>query len=185
MNSKPDAPELNLRIVGMGGEPAIGKTTIFKRLREHFAGVTREFKFGLVRGLADERMSTIIAGVYDGSTWEGCDKLSMAVQPDFEKMLTKLKDMACTVYFEGDRLFNPSLCTRFPVRGVVLKASEETLAARHASRHDDQPEQFLKAKRTKLSRIVEQFRFPTMGNDTRIEQDAVLAWLLAQHHTAP
>ena len=185
MNSKPDAPELTFRIVGMGGEPAVGKTSIFKRLREHFAGVSREFKFGLVRGLADEGMTTIIAGVYDGSTWEGCDKLSMAVQPDFEKMLVKLRDKACTVYFEGDRLFNPSLCTRFPVRGVVIKANEATLAVRHASRNDNQPESFLKAKRTKLSRIVEQFKFPTMGNDTQTEQDAVLTWLLAQHHTTP
>jgi hypothetical protein len=167
-----------LRVIGLGGEPAVGKTTIFNILRRRFPDATKPFQFGKVRGLTNADMSVIFVGVYDGSTWEGCDKLSMAVQPEFEQMLTRLADKNCTLYFEGDRLFNPSLLERFPgIKGVVICAEQDSLDARHRKRGDNQPAQFLKAKRTKLARIVERFKVPVMPNNTPAEQAAIVEWL--------
>lgn len=174
-----DAP--TLRVVGMGGEPAAGKTTIINLLRQRFPACCRPFKFGKVRGLADPDRAVIFIGVYDGSTWEGSDKLSMAVQPDFELMLRSLARKACTVYFEGDRLFNPSLFERFPfIRGLVIRADSSVLGDRHRARKDNQPEQFLKAKRTKVERMVQRFGLPVLPNNSPAEQVAIVDWLFGQ-----
>lgn len=169
-----------LRIVALGGEPAVGKTTIFKLLRERFTRPLMPFQYGLVRGLSDRDMKVLFIGVYDGSTWEGCDRLSMAVQPDFEKMLTVLKDKRCTIYVEGDRLFNPSLFSRWNIEGLIIVASESVVSKRHEKREDSQSKTFIKAKRTKLRRMAEQFKIQTMTNEDDEQQKQIVDYLFAK-----
>lgn len=164
-------------IVALGGEPASGKTTIFKLLRARFERVIYPFQYGLVRGMSDRDMKVLFIGVYDNSTWEGCDKLSMSVQPDFEKMVKSLTGKDCVIYIEGDRLFNPSLFRRFQIQSVVIQASPGTLSHRHKLRADNQGESFLKAKRTKLRRMVDEFKIRTMPNETPEDQKLIVDWL--------
>lgn len=180
-----DADAQQFTVVGMGGEPAVGKTTIINLLRAKFPEAKRPFKFGKVRGLTDSAMGVIFVGVYDGSTWEGSDKLSMAVQPDFESMLRTLSGKCCTVYFEGDRLFNPSLFERFPfIEGLVVCAESSVVGSRHRARNDNQPEQFIKAKRTKIARIVERFGLPVLPNNSPEEQATIVDWLFSKSAAA-
>ena len=95
------------RIIAIGGEPATGKTTLMRRIIKHY-GKFNTFKSGLVQGMYNKEKQLYIIGVYDSSLFSGTDKLSMAVQPHFIRMIHKqLQD--ATIVFEGDRLFNQSL----------------------------------------------------------------------------
>ena len=83
-----------VKIIAIGGEPATGKTTLVKSILMRFKPL-KKFKYGLVQGLYNERLKLYIIGVYDGSIFSGTDKLSMAVQPDFIKLIGKLE--GCTI----------------------------------------------------------------------------------------
>ena len=159
------------RIIAIGGVPAVGKTTLIKKIKENYT--TKPFKYGLVRGEYDKVKGVYFIGVYDGSTFEGSDKLSMAVNKDFIKFL--LWNPNGVVVFEGDRLFNGSLFDLdFHFDIYVLTASKETLNDRHTSRGDNQSETFLKGKETKIKNILN--RFPDIkvrvneNNDTLLNE---------------
>jgi len=140
------------RVIALGGEPATGKTTIMKKVKSHYE--VKPFKYGKVRGECNVEQGIYFIGVFDGSTFEGTDRLSMAVQPDFIKFLNYLN--GGLVIFEGDRLFNQSLFDlNYDFTRIVLKATEETLEQRHKHRQDNQSSTFKKSKRTKINNILE------------------------------
>ncbi len=139
------------RVIALGGEPATGKTTIMKNVKSNYD--LKKFKYGKVYGECNIESKLYFIGVFDGSTFEGTDRLSMAVQPDFIKFLNYLQ--GGTVVFEGDRLFNQSLFDlNFDITKIVIKASEKTIEERHKKRKDNQSETFKKSKRTKISNIL-------------------------------
>jgi broad-specificity NMP kinase len=139
------------RVIAVGGEPATGKTTLMREFKN--LHTTAPFKYGQVKGEYNKDMNLYFIGVFDGSTFEGTDRLSMSVQPDFIKFLNWCDGV---VIFEGDRLFNQSLFTlEFPFVKVVLRADKETLITRHNKRGDSQTETFLKSKRTKINNILD------------------------------
>lgn len=67
------------KVIYIAGVPASGKSTMFKRVRELLFGDATEFKEGKVRGLQSTDGHYIMLGVFDGTTFEGTDKLSMTV----------------------------------------------------------------------------------------------------------
>jgi deoxyadenosine/deoxycytidine kinase len=141
------------RIIAIGGEPASGKTTLVRKLMEGYN--LTPFKYGLVRGLYDKEENIYFIGVFDGSTFEGTDKLSMAVQPDFVKFLNN-RDGG-VVIFEGDRLFNNKLFTNdLPFVKVILRASKEVIDKRHQERGDNQTERFIGSRNTKINNIMKE-----------------------------
>jgi len=171
-----------MNLIAICGEPAVGKTTLLRRFREEAAerlGEFEPFQFGLVRGIVDKDRSLWITGVYDGSVFEGGDKLSMAVQPVFIKMLHQLEGQDCAVIVEGDRLTNASLFREFPTEteGIIVEVSEEVLAERHAGRGAEQSDKFRQAKRTKVQNLEQEFGFERLSNNTEAEQDEIIAWL--------
>lgn len=138
------------RVIAIGGEPATGKTTLVREFKSNYP--TAPFKFGQVRGEYNKESNLYFIGVFDGSIFEGTDKLSMSVQPDFIKFLNWCEGV---VIYEGDRLFNQSLFTlEYPFIKVVLTAEEDTLRRRHNLRGDSQTDTFLKSKRTKINNIM-------------------------------
>lgn len=140
------------RIIAIGGEPGTGKTTLIKKVKDNYS--TIPFKYGLVRGEYDKERGIYFIGIYDGSTFEGSDKLSMAVNKDFLKFLEYLKDGV--VVFEGDRLFNASLFLKeYSFDIYVLTASKSTLEERYKERGSNQTETFLKSRRTKIKNILD------------------------------
>lgn len=140
------------RIISIGGEPAVGKTTIVKKVMKDF--VLTPFKYGLVRGQYDKVRKVYFIGVFDDTTFEGTDKLSMAVQPDFIKLINYLD--GGTIIFEGDRLFNNKLFNNdYPFTKLIITASKEVKDLRHKLRNDSQTETFLKSKKTKIQNIID------------------------------
>lgn len=140
------------RIIALGGEPASGKTTLMKKVKNNYQ--LTPFSYGKVKGECDRELGLYFIGVFDGSTFEGTDRLSMAVQPDFIKFLKWLD--GGLVVFEGDRLFNQSLFDLdFNFTKIVIKVSDLTLEQRHKTRRDNQSSTFKKSKRTKIKNILD------------------------------
>lgn len=157
------------RIIALGGEPASGKSTLMKRIIKAYLPL-KTFNYRLVRGLYSSKHNTYFIGIYDNSVFCGTDKLSMAVQPDFIKLLDIKPD--ATFVFEGDRLFNQSLFDVKDCEIYALQVSEETLQHRHGIRRDNQTDKFKKAKRTKIQNIINNNEVTLMPNNTADESEA-------------
>lgn len=154
------------RIIAIGGEPASGKSTLMKYILKQYKPL-KTFKYGLVRGLYNKENNLYFLGIYDNSVFCGTDKLSMAVQPHFLKLIQKLPE--ATFVFEGDRLFNQSLFDQQECEIIVIKVTDQTKSERHKQRNDNQTEQFKKSKKTKIKNILKKNKVTILNNDT--EQD--------------
>jgi len=154
-------------IIAIGGVPASGKSTLMKKVIKEYKPL-KTFKYGLIRGLYDKEKNLYFIGIYDDSVFCGTDKLSMAVQPHFFKLIDKLPE--ARFVFEGDRLFNQSLFDKYDCEIVVLNANEETIDQRHKQRSDNQTDRFKKAKQTKINNILNKNEVTVLDNNT--EQDA-------------
>ena len=82
------------------GECGVGKTWVMKQLIKNSKG----FKLGLY--YFNETDKNIVVGKYDNSTFEGSDRLSMAVMKDLDKMINYINKVNKTAIFEGDRFMN-------------------------------------------------------------------------------
>jgi|TARA_R110001592_G_scaffold28662_1_gene104865 deoxyadenosine/deoxycytidine kinase len=143
-----------MKCLAIGGVPATGKTTLMKMIINQIKP-KQSFKFGLLRGYIKD--NTAILGIYKkGEVFAGTDKLSMAVQKDFDIYVDR---KAFNISFEGDRLFTgnnlKNLTTKYNTRIIILDADEETLKQRHINRGDNQSETFLRSRNTKIKNILE------------------------------
>lgn len=84
------------------GKCGVGKTWVMKKLLK--SETTKPFRLGDF--LFHESDKFIIVGKYDGSLFEGSDKLSMRVISDLDKMLNYIKKQNKIAIFEGDRFSN-------------------------------------------------------------------------------
>lgn len=144
-----------MRCVAVGGEPATGKTTMMKEFFNRMKA-THNLKQGLVRGHLNLESNVALMGIYnDAGTFLGTDRLSMAVNKDFQKFALNKKR---NIIFEGDRLFGKDNLTmlgkHYDLKIIVLEASEREKRARHIYRNDNQSETFLKGRATKIRNIV-------------------------------
>jgi hypothetical protein len=159
---------MGLKIIALGGEPATGKTTLMFeliKLADDWEIVKPE---KLLDAMYSEKLRTYILGKYenDGNTFQGTDRLSMAVQPDATQFINKLSSGSklqyggvVNVIFEGDRLFNQKFIDvisnateEFKI--LILKAADSTLDQRHIDRKDDQDDKFKNSRKTKISNIM-------------------------------
>lgn len=149
---------MKAQLIYLAGVPASGKSTLFRRLRAEFFGNAVEFKHGLLRGIETETngKKLYMLGVFDGSTFEGTDRLSMAVINDALDWFEKI-DPSATVFVEGDRLFNARFLQTTSARLMIIDASPAVLAQRHKKRGDSQTETFLRSRRTKVNNILNRF----------------------------
>lgn len=152
-----------MKTVAVFGYPAAGKTSIFKEILK--VGTT--FKYKLLRGRYDKERSIYWLGVFDGNTFEGTDRLSMAVQPDAVDFLKHLKEERpeSTVVFEGDRLCTETFLTTCKGLGELVTfcvtATQDVLDARHVKRRDKQQPEWLAGRKTKVDSLIAEFS-PTM-----------------------
>jgi hypothetical protein len=161
-------------IIAIGGEPAVGKTTL---VREFFQDKSPwlQFKYKKLYGHYNKELHLVILGLYSAKeVFSGTDKLSMAVQPDFEEFIDKNQEWkkhnkSYNILFEGDRLFN--LKTIKKVENcmdlkVFIIESNNTIS-RHKDRNDNQTEKFIKGRKTKINNIKNylQDRYETLTND--------------------
>ena len=150
-----------MKVIAIGGLPAVGKSTLMKglkkKLKEEY-GKLQIYKYGLVRGECYGK-KVFIFGTYDRK-FGGTDTLSMAVQPNAEKFLKTMKDKEVIILYEGDRLFNSKFLTHILDCGYdnemyMLIAKPEILEERHIQRGDSQSEQWKEGRKTKYKNIYE------------------------------
>ncbi len=131
-------------IVLIIGECGVGKTWVMKQMLKD----TKRYKLGLLR--FHENENTIIIGKYDGSTFEGSDKLSMAVMKDLNKILLYIKHKNKLAIFEGDRFMNKNFIQK--AKPYIIKINGDGEAGR-IKRGSNQTERQLKTIRTRVSNI--------------------------------
>lgn len=142
-------------LVGAAGS---GKTWVMKQLIDT-VGEKVSFGYGL-KGtrwflgkvgmfLFHRTEKIIVLGKYDGSTFEGSDKLSMAVMRDlpvFKEFAQKFKWVVC----EGDRFMNKTFIEG--MKPVIIKITNDGSAGRKL-RGSNQTERQLKSLSTRVANV--------------------------------
>lgn len=151
-----------MKTVALIGEPGSGKTTLFRWLLKDLPSRT-DFAYGLLKGecmVVKDRMVYVL-GSYKGETFDGTDRLSMAVQKDALKFIQTLQETD-VLLFEGDRLGNEKFfeaCKALgPFHLFFLDTAEATLEIRRKERGSNQDPTWLKGRQTKVNRLKDKFK---------------------------
>ena len=129
-----------------------GKTYVMKQLLNNLE--TKNAKIGLFRFCIDENKNIAILGVYDGSTFEGSDKLSMGIMKDVELMRKLQIAKNITLVCEGDRFTNSTFIKTF--EPIIIKISDKGEKGRRL-RNSTQSERHIKAIQTRVDNIKEHY----------------------------
>ena len=152
-----------IRVVGIGGEPATGKTQLVEALLGALPP-GRTFACGPIRGTVhpQSNSSVRVLGIYDGAQYPGTDRLSMAAGPTLLPCLSQWERRSRgddVIVFEGQRFFNQKLIQAilglYPQsRFIRLCASEAVQAKRRHARGDHKQATFLKAAATQANNAI-------------------------------
>lgn len=142
----------------IGGMPVTGKTTLMRQIRTHLRELHWKSPAYKTHELLryEEYENHIVLGIYDGDTFDGTDKLSMAVNKD---ALDFLKTNQKKVLVEGDRLFNlkfidGAMSLGYDVKITILIMYDlQELVKRYKQRGQIQSSTFLKGRHTKIANI--------------------------------
>lgn len=141
-------------LIAIGGQPAVGKTTIVRQFLINYDN-WKIFKFKKLYGHYHKELNLIILGVYKAKElFSGTDRLSMAVQPDFNEFMDKEKP-PYNILFEGDRLFNLKtiIKAKQTMKVQVYIVTSKHTNQRHIDRKDTQSDKFIKGRVTKVNNI--------------------------------
>ena len=163
-------------IVAIGGEPAVGKTTLMRNFLSNYSPWL-QFKFKKLYGHYNKELHLVILGVYSAKeVFSGTDRLSMAVQPDFEEFIDRNNknwqkhNSSYNILFEGDRLFNLKTIKKVEncMNLKVYLLESKHVDSRHKDRNDNQSEKFIKGRQTKINNIKEYLndRYEILVNDS-------------------
>ena len=150
-----------MKIVGLIGEPAAGKSTVMRKFIDTLEGGSAIVKDGLVVYTLYPDDKVIVAGIYDEQVFSGTDRMSKACGPKVREWLTQMnKDPAWddyTFYWEGERFSNSKFFHYFynecpEVTIYCLMADEATLNERNANR-SQQNETWRKGMRTRMRKL--------------------------------
>lgn len=162
-----------IRLVGIGGAPASGKSTLMKWIIKGL-GQGSEGKAGTLRYTAYPEKKAVVLGIYDGRAFQGTDALSMSVLPKTLECLRKWdaseKMSGWTVLFEGDRLFSPKLLSwveeeKIPHYWFLLEPSAKKLLKRRATR--DQNPRWVSGRETKLFNMRRRFKIQALPSSSK------------------
>jgi ABC-type dipeptide/oligopeptide/nickel transport system ATPase component len=153
-----------MKVIGLIGEPASGKSTVFRKLIATLGEGTVQ-KEGLVAYTIYPQDKVIIAGVYDEQVFSGTDRLSKGCGPKYREWLSaknadpKFADWE--FYFEGERFSNSKFFDYFrdecsDVTIYYLVADETTLNERNANRSNQNPS-WRKGMATRMRNLRENY----------------------------
>tara|TARA_Y100001963_G_C6785261_1_gene452285 strand:- start:1169 stop:1579 length:411 start_codon:yes stop_codon:yes gene_type:complete len=111
---------------------------------------TKDTRYKLGKFYFHENDNSIIIGKYNGSIFEGSDRLSMSVITDIEKMVNYINKKNKTGYFEGDRFMNKTFITK--AKPIIFKIDGDGVAGRK-KRGSSQSERQIKSIKTRVSNI--------------------------------
>lgn len=171
---------MSAKVIYIAGVPASGKSSLMKLVRDNLFADCKEFKHGLCRGIESCDGKYKMLGVFDGSLFEGTDKLSMTAINDALSYIQGLQDDAekTVVFGEGDRLFNIRFLNKTHALLLVVDANEAVLKWRHMERGDNQTETFLKNRRSKVENFIARYKVRRIWNNTPKDQERILSYIL-------
>lgn len=173
-----------MQVIAIGGEPGSGKTTLMKRLVEHFKVRPQYDAVKLVPFLRSGNI--YILGKYeDGQVFAGTDRMSMAVQPEAIKFLATLPSDSVVLY-EGDRLFTASFlehcANNYNLSIVYLSTDRNVRMTRYEERGSNQDATWLQGRESKIANILGNLELMWLiekfGNNNLEEQEAVFQHIL-------
>lgn len=142
----------------IAGAPGTGKTTLMKQFMSGYDNWSQQELAPLLQGMVSG--DTTILGIYGGDeVFQGTDRLSMAVQPEFRKWVESDDKRNENILLEGDRLVSSSNIDflkekGYDVRVIVLEVDKATKQQRYKDRGSNQDPTWLASKETKVSKIA-------------------------------
>lgn len=130
-------------LIGMCGS---GKTWVMQELIQHYILSYRK-KIGKIYYHTDNNI--IVLGKYDGSMYQGSDKLSMSVMTDVDAFIQHTKDNI--IIAEGDRFTNSKFIAK--AKPFIIKITDDGVVGR-LRRNSTQSERHLKSIQTRVSNII-------------------------------
>ncbi len=170
------------KITLIGGEPCTGKSTLVRSIIKR-KNINQKFEYEkLLKGHTNDEY--IVIGVYNNGLFDGTDKLSMAVQPAFERFVNKEKTKK-HIILEGDRLFKKTLIrwlqsSKHFFRLIILTTEEKTKEFRHKSRNDNQTEKWLNTKKTTIKNVTNEFNHTTFQNENTLQMEKIIKYILEE-----
>jgi GTPase SAR1 family protein len=152
-----------MKIIGMCGEPASGKSTIMRKFISGLQGTGIVKKEGLVAYTEFAEDRVIVAGIYDEAVFSGTDRTAKSCGPKFRDWLAAKNSDSdyddWTFYWEGERFSNSKFFDFFrdecsDVTIYYLNADEETLNERNANR-SNQNSSWRKGMATRMRNLRE------------------------------
>jgi hypothetical protein len=141
---------INILLIGNCG---VGKTHTMKQIIQSQKNMNPS-AFGLFKYIGNDDLR--IAGVYDGSMFEGTDKLAMDVMRVMEDYILGQRDRKGINIFEGDRFMNKKFIAM--ANPFVIKIKGDGKAGRE-QRGSQQTQRHLKSINTRVHNIEEDFAF--------------------------
>ena len=147
------------------GVPGTGKTTLMREKLAKLRKVETDelVADGMVKYHKFEKQKVLVLGIYDESTFAGCDKLAKSVGPKFREWLVANAESytGWELLMEGERFMNdktmPSLFQQESMKLVCLKVSEEELVRRREARNNTQNETWLKGMVTRVANVCDNY----------------------------
>lgn len=131
-------------IILIVGECGVGKTWVMNQ----FIAKSKGYKLGMF--YFNETDKYIVIGKYDKSTFEGSDRLSMAVMKDLDKMINYINKKNKIALFEGDRFMNKNFIKK--ANPYIIKIQGDGKGGR-LKRGSAQSKRQLKSIKTRVANI--------------------------------
>lgn len=145
---------MDTRIYLIVGCPGVGKTWLMRKLMEVLEiSPIYSYKTGLYVYL--KQKDVILLGKYDGTIFQGSDRLSMSIMLDNEKIKPIFKSVKFVIG-EGDRFTNQTFITTF--NPTILKIIGDGSEGR-TKRGSSQTERQIKSITTRVSNIKADIEF--------------------------
>ena len=159
-----------LNIIGIGGEPAVGKTALVRFFIKSLTQKVAPVVYGKLKGMYFVEDNVYVLGTYTGKDFDGTDQLAFDVQANAMQFIDTLRGSRAAVVFEGDRLFNGSFMDYCQSLGhnchwVVLEGNLDDLASRRKHSGKGQTASFVQGRREKLGRLKQSHRMEVWRND--------------------
>lgn len=149
-----------LGAIGLFGEPGSGKTTFMRSILKHLPPM-KHGKYGCVSFMHDPASATAIIGSYTGHTFDGTDRLSIAVYAEAPLVLSMLRDRlgVRTLLWEGDRLARARWIDACEADGWAVNLIHLTVPTdegirRREARGTGQNESWVAGRRTLCQRLA-------------------------------
>lgn len=149
------------------GNCGSGKTWVMKQLLERF-NITHREKQGLYHWVHDGE--TAILGKYDGSMFEGSDRLAMNIMAQNVE-IKPLLDKFRFVVAEGDRFTNSTFIKDF--KPIIIRIKDDGLEGR-AKRGSEQNERHIKSIATRVKNIEPNYITNNSEECAKIMEDFIL-----------